>query len=283
MDNLYRYDYVWYGGYQNLVGTGFKKNIDEFVSSISYKFDGTNSTHQTRTFFSLKKALMQLAAHIIYKKNFMKYGVGYKTDGKPSYVSIPNVEELQQAAIKFTDGYFKLFDNKDTINVYDHLIWPQQIENYSKFFNNDDLKIIVLVRDPRDVFLLNKYVWYHDPRGKRLANPSLRTKVEDFVHDWERTFKPIPQGKNIMRVQFEDLVYRYEETVAEIENFLGISSSQHIRKKEKFNPHKSIENTQVFNTKDEWRQEVESIEFMLPDNLYTFPYTYTPQRKLMFD
>ena len=283
MNNLYQYDYVWYGGYKNLVGDEFKKNVDDFVSSISYKFAGTNSTHQTRTYFSIKKTLLQFAAHIIYKKNFMKYGVGYKTDGKPSYVSIPSADELQQAAVRFTSSYFKLFDSQGYINVFDHLIWPQQIENYTKYFNQDDLKIIVLVRDPRDVFLLNKYVWYHDPRGKRLANPSLRTNVEEFAHDWKRTFTPIPQSKNILKVQFEDMIYRYDDTIKEIEAFIGLSDSQHVGKKTKFDPEKSIENTQVFNSRDDWRLEVEGLLSFLSDYIYDFPYIYTPERKLMFD
>lgn len=283
MNNLYQYDYVWYGGYKNLVGDEFKKNVDDFVSSISYKFAGTNSTHQTRTYFSIKKTLLQFAAHIIYKKNFMKYGVGYKTDGKPSYVSIPSVDELQQAAVRFTSNYLKIFDRQSGVKVFDHLIWPQQIGNYAKYFNQDDLKIIVLVRDPRDVFLLNKYVWYHDPRGKRLANPSLRTEVEDFAHDWKRTFGPIPQNNNVLKIQFEDLVYHYEETVEQIENFLNLTKSQHSRMKLNFNPDKSIENTQVFNAKEEWKNEVEKLKEMLSEYLFVFPYTFTPKRKLMFD
>lgn len=283
MNNLYQYDYVWYGGYKNLVGDEFKKNVDDFVSSISYKFNGTNSTHQTRTFYSIKKTLMQLAAHVIYKKNFMKYGVGYKTDGKPSYVSIPSADELQQAAVRFTSSYFKLFDSQDNINVFDHLIWPQQIENYTKFFNQDDLKIIVLVRDPRDVFLLNKYVWYHDPRGKRLANPSLRTNVEDFAHDWKRTFTPIQESENILKVQFEDMIYRYDDTIMKIEDFIGLSDSLHVRKNTKFNPEKSIENTQVFNSRDDWKREVDAILSFLSDYIYNFPYLHTPERKFMFD
>lgn len=283
MYNMYQYDYVWYGGYKNLVGDVFLKNVDDFVSSISYKFSGTNSTHQTHTYFSIKKALMQFASHVIYKKNYMKYGVGYKTDGKPSYVSIPSVEELQKAAEKFTSGYLDLFDKKHEINVFDHLIWPQQIENYSKFFNQDDLKIIVLVRDPRDVYLLNKYVWYHDARGKRLSNPSLRTNVEDFVYDWLRTFKPLPKSNNLLIIQFEDLVYNYDETLSRIEDFLEISPSNHLDKREYFNPQKSIENTQVFNARKDWDTEVMGMKNSLCKFIYNFPYKYNPELKLMFD
>lgn len=284
MENLYRYDYVWYGGYKNIVGSDFVKMVNDFVASISYRFEGSNSTHQLRTKFSPVKALLQLASHVVYKKKYMKYGVGYVHDGKPSYVSIPSDEELVNAAKALTTRYFQLFDAESGISkVFDHLIWPQQLNNYLKYFDDESFRVIVMKRDPRDVYLLNKYVWYYTPVGIRTAVPSLRTEAGDFVHDWQRTVRQGFAQPNVLQVQFEDLVYHYEETVAIIEEFLGLSSSQHIRKYEKFNPQKSIENTQVYNSKVEWKQEVEIITSALSNDLYAFPYTYTPQRKLMFD
>ena len=183
-----------------------------------------------------------------------------------------------------TNQYFQLFETENcTSKVFDHLIWPQQIDNYLKYFDEDNFRVIVMKRDPRDVFLLNKYVWYYSPIGIRTAVPSLRTEAGDFVHDWQRTVKQGFVQPNVLQVQFEDLVYNYDESVEKIEDFLGLSSSQHTRKHERFNPQNSIENTQVYNSEVEWKQEVGKIASALSNDLYDFPYTYIPQQKLMFD
>ena len=285
MENLYRYDYVWYGGYKTLVGDEFMRMVNKFVESISYRFEGSNSTHHLRTRFSPTKALLQFASHVVYKKHYMKYGVGYVRDGKPSYVSIPTEEELVQACRELTSTYFDLFktSNENYSKVFDHLIWPQQTDNFMKCFDSDNFRVIVMKRDPRDVFLLNKYVWYYSPVGVRIAVPSLRTEANDFIFDWQRTLRTSFKHKNVMQVQFEDLVYNYEVTIDKIEHFLGLSSKQHTRQYEKFDPKKSIENTQVFNAKPEWKEEVAPIMTTLKDDLYAFPNSRTPNIKLMFD
>lgn len=283
MTNLYKYDYVWYGGYKNLLGDDFLKSVDDFVNAISYSFKGSNSTHQIRTRFSLTKALLQFAAHIVFKRSYMKYGVGYVMDGKPSFVSLPTNEELVHACQKFTDTYFSLFKTNTNNRVFDHLIWPQQVDSFMKCFDEDKLKVIIMKRDPRDVYLLNKYVWYYTPLGVRTSVPSLRTNVDEFITDWQRTVRKSFKSNNILQIQFEDLVYHYDETVHTIEEFLGILPTQHIRKYNTFNPEKSIENTQVYNSNLDWKKEVRDIEEKLKQDLYTFPYEYSPTRKLMFD
>jgi hypothetical protein len=285
MENLYRYDYVWYGGYKKLVGEDFMKMVNKFVETISYRFEGSNSTHHLRTRFSPIKAFLQYVSHIVYKKNYMKYGVGYVRDGKPSYVSMPTEEELMQACRELTSNYFDLFktSSDNCSKVFDHLIWPQQIDNFMKYYDGDNFRVIVMRRDPRDVYLLNKYVWYYSPIGIRTAVPSLRTNTKDFIFDWQRTLRNRFKDENVMQVQFEDLVYDYNNTVKKIEFFLGLSSGQHTRQYKKFDPSKSIENTQVFNMEEDWKYEVEMIVSELSDYLYSFPYAYTPHRKLMFD
>ncbi len=285
MENLYRYDYVWYGGYKSIVGKDFMKMVDNFVEAISYRFEGSNSTHHLRTRFSPIKALLQFASHVVYKKSYMKYGVGYVRDGRPSYVSIPSEEELVQACRELTNSYFGLFSLENSeFKVFDHLIWPQQTENFMKCFDENNFRVIVMKRDPRDVFLLNKYVWYYSPIGVRTAVPSLRTELNDFVYDWQRTVRKDFKQPNVLQVQFEELVYNYDETVYKIEKFLGLNPQDHVHyQKKSFDPSKSIENTQVFNAKPEWTEEVKPILDLLKDEIYQFPDYRKPNIKLMFD
>ena len=78
------------------------------------------------------------------------------------------------------------------------------------------------------------------------------------------------------------MVYHYEDTVKNIETFLGLKKEQHIHAKEHFNPKDSIENTQVFRVNKEWEKEVKSIAELIPELLYEFPYDRKPERDKMF-
>ena len=73
-----------------------------------------------------------------------------------------------------------------------------------------------------------------------------------------------------LRLNFEDLVLNYEETKQDIENFIGIDSIHHKAKFEYFNPAISVNNLQVYNRDDKYREEVEVIELELSEYLYNF-------------
>ena len=75
----------------------------------------------------------------------------------------------------------------------------------------------------------------------------------------------------VLCVHFEDLVYKYDETIKRIEDFIGVSSEDHKEIRQHFDPSKSIHNTQLFK-RDEFKNEsVSMIERELKDYLY--PYT----------
>lgn len=244
MDRINRYNFGWFGSYKSLFNDRFKENINRFVESISESRKGQNSNHIIKSYFSPIKALAQLAAKIIYKRKFGKYGVGYKYDKKLVYFSMPTRDELYSAAKVFTDAYFELFNVPEAnIKVYDHLIWPQQVDSHANCFS-DNLKIIVLDRDPRDVFLCSKYIWCKPPIGH--GDPHFPTDPTLYADEWRRTVSTENFNPNALRIHFEDLIYNYEETVGKIESFLGLNPSNHKSPQSKFNPSKSIENTQLF-------------------------------------
>ena len=51
-----------------------------------------------------------------------------------------------------------------------------------------------------------------------------------------RTEKEELTNPNVMRIQFEDLVYHYNETTHQINEFLGLDEKKHILKYKYFNP-----------------------------------------------
>ena len=73
---------------------------------------------------------------------------------------MPSEKELYDAAKKFTSGYFSLFDNGtgNEVKIFDHIIWPGQIDDFQKCFE-DKFKMIIVDRDPRDLYILDQHIW----------------------------------------------------------------------------------------------------------------------------
>ena len=76
---------------------------------------------------------------------------------------------------------------------------------------------------------------------------------------------------NTLKINFEDLVLNYNDTLKKIEDYLGLQDVEHINKLKHFNPKKSINNLQIFNRKKEYKIEASIIEEELKEYLYPFP------------
>ena len=76
--------------------------------------------------------------------------------------------------------------------------------------------------------------------------------------------------KEVLCIQFEDLIYKYEQTRLNICKFVGINEKQCTDKLHYFKPSVSIKNTRKWlNT--QYKKEIEYIE----DNLSEYLYDYT--------
>ena len=279
MKRLNDNNFDWFGSYKHLFGDSFMDLVNNFVSEISEIREGSTSYHVLSSRFSPTKAIIQQLAHLFIKRKFTTFGKVYRSDGKDVYFSMPSKEELYSAAKRFTSGYFSLFD-KYNYNIYDHLIWPQQVNVQGDCFA-DNFKVIIVRRDPRDVFLLSKYYWCKPPVGK--GKPHFGDNVHKFVEEWKRTVILKNENPNALHINFEDLIYNYEETVEKIECFIGLPKSEHINRGQHLDPPKSIENTQAFRANEKWVHEASVIETELPNYLYSFPYERVPSISKMFD
>ena len=129
--------------------------------------------------------------------------------------------------------------------------------------------MFVVERDPRDVYIINKYIWArnHEP----VPYP---TDVDEFCKCYAslRKMEKAARHPGIMRIRFEDLVYHYEEAVGKVLEHLGEDKSRHTGRKTKFIPEASIENTQLYISKPEFYEEGKVIEERLEEYLYPFPY-----------
>ncbi|WP_436670058.1 sulfotransferase [Lactiplantibacillus plantarum] len=138
-----------------------------------------------------------------------------------------------------------------------------------KFFENS--KAIVLDRDPRDLYIQHQIMTSGEGRWLPSRN------VEAFVEQ----FKSIRSGQikvnseNVMFVQFEDLIFNYEKECNKIIEFCALEKKDHVFKGEKFNPYKSINNTNLIEVYPQFKNDIVYIEKELPEFLYDFKNTDT--------
>lgn len=132
-----------------------------------------------------------------------------------------------------------------------------------KFFNQS-CKAIIVNRDPRDLYLISKV---NSVGWEMRFTPT--HSVEDFIIYYQDQMNIIQtNAPDILYIQFEDLIYNYDDTAKKINKFLNIEN--HIHPMEHFNPKISIANTQMILRFPQYTDDIKKIEASLPEYLYSF-------------
>ena len=281
-ERLYYNNFVSFGSYKWIIGEKFLDLSKEFIKDIGASTEGGMTTeHKTGVRFSPIYAALQIAAKIVYKKPIYKIGKKNLTDGRPTYWAAPTHEELYDAARKYIKGYFDLCkqDEKELM-IYDQIIRPQNTIFLDSLFD-DSFKAIIVQRDARDIFFLSKYFFSKPPYS--FWSAPLPTDVNLFCKYWDKNTRFDSNNKKLLIIQFEDLIYKYEESVGRIADFLDLDKTKHVRKRKFFDPEKSINNTQTYYETDESESEAKIIEEKLPRCIYKFPYVRKTALSSMFD
>lgn len=136
-----------------------------------------------------------------------------------------------------------------------------------KFF--EDPRAIIVDRDPCDLFLLTKR--YFHPLDLALCVPT--NNVEQFIQYYgsmrKNMYRAIENNNDrILSIQFEDMVYRYDETRQKINSFCGLKEEDRVH--HFFDPGMSIANTQLHKRYPGEEENLEKIRQALPEYLYDF-------------
>lgn len=251
-------------GYKRYVGDKFEKYTKQYVEEITeltcecwWHYD----RFQRGELFNDIDVLFSKIYRKIYKlpaPSILKY-----THEKGYFTSISREKFIEVTKKYIENVIMAMAKNNSEYIMVDQLLPPTNIEQYLDYF--DDIKVIVVDRDPRDLFLLEAARWrcglmpYKD--------------VEEFCKWFEiiRTNKSVENTDKILHVKFEDLIYNYETETAKISAFVGLPLERHVLPKTKLNPDVSIKNTNLIMQYPEFQKEIEVIERLLPHALYDFP------------
>lgn len=255
--------------YEMFFNGHFMEYSNEYLEKLGgddyyYNYDFTDVS-------ATKKILYKIINKIYYvssaSKNKGKYGI---QNIKPLTLFLNKEKNYlfdvnEDIFVDETKEYFrKLFggiSKQQIINVHG-MVPIQMIDECSKYF--DDLRIIATERDPRDIYLTAKYRWL------TLNYPCKDVDTYCKYYRWLRTRLKKYKNANVLYIRFEDLVFHYDESVKKIEDFLGITSDQHVRMMTKFIPEKSSEGCNLKLKYPEEKENIEKIEGTLPEWLYNF-------------
>lgn len=278
-------DFGWFGSYKALYKDKFMKLVDTFMNEICEEYpERKNISYYKKVKFSPFKCILQIGAKLLKGYKITKLGRVYCYDSKPKRFLTVTHEQFLEKARNFINGYFELIKTDSTM-LYDHLLLPEQCGIVDKFFD-DDFRLIVVDRDPRDVYISSKYIWSQVKFGGQKA--PFPDTIESFCRHWEfmhqnlKDLKP-ENKKKILHIYFEDLVYNYEETIKTIEEFCGLKSTDHTKKLQIFEPSKSIHNTQVFDMKEQYIPDVNILDKNLKGFYYKFPFKVENHDDQIFD
>lgn len=131
----------------------------------------------------------------------------------------------------------------------------------------DNPYAIVSDRDPRDNYIFGKTKLL----GKSFSHLMPTEKVEDFVEFYKgirekQAYKK--ENDRVLTLNFEDMVYNYDETTKKIRTFLNLPSNPN--PKTIFDPSISIANTQVFKRYPQYTKDIKYIEKELEEYLFDF-------------
>lgn len=266
MNKLYNKKFWWVGNYENIIGPNFKKITEEYIKNIEqFNYNGFWYTHEevnTEMFIklSLRKILKLVTLNKIKYKKILRYQDGMR-------ISLVNDNEFYKYSQDYIYNIIEEISNGKENVILDQFLLPFNLFRVDNYFD-EKLKVIVVERDPRDVFILNKYIW-----TQRELQVPMPYDVEEFCEYYKRMREKEKEcnSDKVLRVKFEDLIYKYDEKLKEIKKFLNFTTNDHINPKTRFNPDISIKNTQIFRKK-EYEDEIKIIEKKLQKYLYDFPY-----------
>lgn len=188
-----------------------------------------------------------------------------------TYCSHPTREEFTEKTKAYLSALMQAANPENApMLMVDQLLPPSEIGRYLPYF--DDIRVVVVERDPRDVYTQQKF-------SERSA--IVPTDTPEIFCKWYRYTRAhrkteVYDPERVLLIQFEDLIYRYGETTRTLCEFLGLEEDNHTRKRENFDPAVSIKNTRQWERYD-IGADIAYIEKELAEYLYD--YSAIPREK----
>lgn len=277
MKQLFDKKYWWVGHYNENLCPEFMEYTESYIQSLIQYHPSFYWYYQENADFKmiLKLIIKRLVALVTLGKVQLPKPLLYENMA----VSYVTAQEFYEKTRVYLQKLWDALGIQQHSLILDQLLLPFNLYRMENYFAPGTAEAFVIDRDPRDMFITNKYIWAE--KGGVVPYP---TEVHAFCECYRslrQMEKPAPYTC-VHRIHFEDLIYNYEQTVAKIYQALGVDAAAHQKKQTEFVPSHSIENTQLFLAKEAFAQEGKIIARELQEYLYPFPYERKPDCRKSF-
>lgn len=171
-------------------------------------------------------------------------------------------KKFYEATKNYTSALFEIAAENSEYIMVDQLVPPSDMMRYFNYVQ--DLYVITVERDPRDIFILSNQIKHHSVIPHDIKDFCQWFKI---TRGHRKTDAPIERN---LLIYFEDLVYDYENTAKTLMDFVEISPSNHIHPLTKFVPEISRKNTKLWEKDFRFMNEIKYIEEELNEYLYHY-------------
>ena len=231
------YDIERHLGYNNVfINDGV---INRFIKMVFFSGLYRNYPESHAIFFDFLNSITDLE---LLNLNGRYYNPNlYLHDKKSSifFLKDQTIDEYRKKCRNCLNALFGLFHNESkSILVADQMCCDLEfdIERDKSYF--DRLKTIIIYRDPRDV-----YAYAVSKNVEWIAH----NNVDSFITWYTNMLRKFRMtGTDALLVRFEDLLTNYGANVTRIEDYIGLSNSDHINKFRNLNPDISKKNIGIW-------------------------------------
>ena len=255
--------------YRKHLGCEILPFVNEYVNAITkLRYRGIwhyDVYERGKLFYVMDSTYRNIRKILCRRLNFPLGRATLLPINETAYLGTTDEEEFLSATRIFTGRVVKSINKEGKRDIFlDQLVPPSNIERYERYF--DDIRVIIVESDPRDLFILGR---------ERLGARIMPVKDVNEFCSWYLWTRSIYERENYQEstlfIQFEDMIYDYEETKRKIFIHYGIDEERHVNKKKYFKPQISAGNTMLWKKFDGYSKEMEVIKRRLSKYCYSFP------------
>ena len=255
-------------------GEEIDKITDVFLKKIIQYSCNSSGFYTDRYIHSkLEKLALKLIKKIFRKKKTNKIYYTFKKQFSYKMELSIMSKDFDEASKRFVsdilDAMGRKYQSPGGVIVLDQAFETCNPVKSFKFFENPIA--LIIDRDPRDNYLFTKN--FLQPRG--VGNIIPCDNVDDYIK-YFRLVRQCPpdlrERGDIIFLNFEELVYDYENTTKKVADFVGVT--KHAHKGEFFKPTHSRNNSQLFRKYNGFESDIKKIEKELSE--YIFPFENYP-------
>lgn len=270
--------------YKNNFGPEFLNYTIEYIDSVTENYLGAVHKDYDYTFLDPAEHAIFSKAQRLYNYKYGKriYEAYEPYQWKPSYIPFGKVyygnfpNDFYDKTHEYIEKVFAPLYEKNKRYVLADALYSASISTPQELMYYKNSKALIANRDPRDLYVMNKEIygeWY-------MPTWNVDRWIEYYRYK-RQCIKPQKENnsENILHLEFESLIYNYEESLEKIKKFLNLKDSEHTKKRQIFIPEKSKTNTQLFRKYPKYAKDIEKIEKELPE--FCYPYSETQIRHFL--